>query len=151
VPAKRIGSRSSSQSGALDHALLGNRLPSQECRPTGTAVVLFFRTTRQSDGKRVENKIYRLGPTQAVNRPRSNDSIRDGIEPPTPAFSVSASKHHFNTAQQIGARIGGNPIDAATQPPTGTREPVLNLSDSRTDHRNPDFEDSSELDWRRRP
>ena len=33
-----------------------------------------------------------------------------------------------STAQQIGARIGWNPIDAATQPPTGTRERVLNLS-----------------------
>jgi hypothetical protein len=40
-----------------------------------------------------------------------------------------------STAQQIGARIGWNPIDAATQPPTGTRERVLNLSDPRTDHR----------------
>jgi len=32
-----------------------------------------------------------------------------------------------STAQQIGARIGWNPIDAATQPPTGTRERVLNF------------------------
>jgi hypothetical protein len=47
-----------------------------------------------------------------------------------------------STAQQIGVRIGGNPIDAATQPPTGTRERVLNLSDPRTDHRNLGFEDS---------
>src|ERR1700736_1103920 len=47
-----------------------------------------------------------------------------------------------STAQQIGARIGWNPIDAATQPPTGTRERVLNLSDPRTDHRNLGFEDS---------
>jgi hypothetical protein len=31
-----------------------------------------------------------------------------------------------STAQQIGARIEWNPIDAATQPPTGTRERVLN-------------------------
>ena len=31
-------------------------------------------------------------------------------------------------AQLIGARIGWNPIDAAAQPPTGTRERVLNLS-----------------------
>jgi hypothetical protein len=45
-------------------------------------------------------------------------------------------------AQQIGARIGWNPIDAATQPPTGTRERVLNLSAPRTDHRNLGFEDS---------
>ncbi|MGA8617471.1 MAG: MFS transporter [Candidatus Sulfotelmatobacter sp.] len=30
-----------------------------------------------------------------------------------------------STAQQIGARIGWNPIDAATQPPTGTRERVF--------------------------
>src|SRR6202795_2129316 len=44
-----------------------------------------------------------------------------------------------STAQQIGARIGWNPIDAATQPPTGTRERVLNLSDPRTDHRNLGF------------
>src|SRR5437879_13353307 len=34
-----------------------------------------------------------------------------------------------STAPQIGARIGWNPIDAATQPPTVTRERVLNLSD----------------------
>src|ERR1700688_2177086 len=47
-----------------------------------------------------------------------------------------------STAQQIGARIGWNPIDAATQPPTGTRERVLNLSDPRTNHRNLGFEDS---------
>jgi hypothetical protein len=47
-----------------------------------------------------------------------------------------------STAQQIGARSGWNPTDAATQPPTGTREPVLNLSDSQTDHRNLGFEDS---------
>src|SRR3984893_1356662 len=47
-----------------------------------------------------------------------------------------------STAQQIDARIGWNPIDAATQPPTGTRERVLNLSDPRTDHRNLGFEDS---------
>jgi hypothetical protein len=39
-------------------------------------------------------------------------------------------------AQQIVARIGWNPIDAATQPPTRTRERVLNLSDPWTDHRN---------------
>jgi hypothetical protein len=30
-----------------------------------------------------------------------------------------------STAQQIGARIGWNPIDAATDPPTGTRERAL--------------------------
>src|ERR1700691_3373683 len=48
-----------------------------------------------------------------------------------------------STAQQIGGRIGWNPTDAATQPPTGTREHVLNLSDPRTDHRNLGFEDSS--------
>ena len=47
-----------------------------------------------------------------------------------------------STAQQIGARIGWNLIDAATQPPTGTRKRVLNLSDPRTDHRNLGFEDS---------
>ena len=47
-----------------------------------------------------------------------------------------------STARQIGARIGWNPINAATQPPTGTRERVLNLSDPRTDHRNLGFEDS---------
>src|SRR5437660_6837259 len=47
-----------------------------------------------------------------------------------------------STAQQIGARIGWNPIDAATQLPTGTRERVPNLSDPRTDHRNLGFEDS---------
>jgi hypothetical protein len=47
-----------------------------------------------------------------------------------------------STAQQIGARIGWNPTDAATQPPT-TRERVLNVSDPRTDHRNLGFEDSS--------
>jgi len=41
-----------------------------------------------------------------------------------------------STAQQLGARIGWNPIDVATQPPTGTRERGLNLSDPRTDHRN---------------
>ena len=46
------------------------------------------------------------------------------------------------TDQQIGARIGWNLIDAATQPPTGTRERLLNLSDPRTDHRNLGFEDS---------
>ncbi len=46
------------------------------------------------------------------------------------------------TGIQIGARIGWNPIDAATQPPTGTRERVRNLFDSRTDHRNLGFEDS---------
>ena len=46
------------------------------------------------------------------------------------------------TAQQIGPRIGWNPIDAATQPPTGTRERILNLSHPRTDHRNLGFEDS---------
>src|SRR5277367_6038827 len=34
------------------------------------------------------------------------------------------------------ARIAPNPIDAATEPATGTRERVLNLSDPRTDHRN---------------
>ena len=42
-------------------------------------------------------------------------------------------------AQQIGARIGWNPINAATHA-TGTRERVLNLSDPRTDHRNLGFE-----------
>src|SRR6266478_4693400 len=47
-----------------------------------------------------------------------------------------------STAQQICARIGWNPIDAATQPPTGTRERVLNLSDPRTDHCNLGFENS---------
>jgi len=47
-----------------------------------------------------------------------------------------------STAQQIGARIGWNPIDAAMQSPTGTRERVLNLSDPRTDHRNLGFEDT---------
>jgi hypothetical protein len=47
-----------------------------------------------------------------------------------------------STAQQIGVRIGWNPTDAATQPPTGTRERVLNLSDPRTDHRNLGFADS---------
>src|SRR6202047_1226315 len=47
-----------------------------------------------------------------------------------------------STAQQIGARIEGNPIDAATQPPTGTRERVVNLSDPRTDHRNRGLENS---------
>jgi hypothetical protein len=29
-----------------------------------------------------------------------------------------------STAQQLGARIGANPIDATRQPPTGTRERV---------------------------
>src|SRR5260370_40381307 len=48
-----------------------------------------------------------------------------------------------STAQQICARIVWNPIDAATQPPTGTRERVLNLSDPRTDHRNLGFESHS--------
>ena len=33
-----------------------------------------------------------------------------------------------STAQQIGARIGWNPIDAATQPPTGTRDEVDGIS-----------------------
>src|SRR3979490_912600 len=47
-----------------------------------------------------------------------------------------------SAAQPIGGRIGWNPVDAATQPPTGTRERVLNLSDPRTDHRNLGFEDS---------
>jgi hypothetical protein len=40
-----------------------------------------------------------------------------------------------STTQQIGARIGWNPIDAETQPPTSTRERVLNLFDPRTDLR----------------
>src|ERR1700687_2765095 len=47
-----------------------------------------------------------------------------------------------STAQQIGARIGWNSIDAATLPPTGTLERVLNLSNPRTDHRTLGFEDS---------
>src|ERR1700674_2704978 len=55
--------------------------------------------------------------------------------------SIPANQVH-STAQQVGARIGWNPIDAATQPPTGTRERVLNLSDPRTDHRNLGFDDS---------
>jgi hypothetical protein len=41
-----------------------------------------------------------------------------------------------STAQQVTARGGRNPIDAATQRSTGTRERVVNLSDPRTDHRN---------------
>jgi MFS family permease len=54
---------------------------------------------------------------------------------------MAADQVH-STAQQIGDRIGWNPIDAATQPPAGTRERVLNLSDPRTDYRNLGFEDS---------
>src|ERR1700686_5297721 len=54
-----------------------------------------------------------------------------------------------STAQQIGARIGWNPIDAAVQPPTGTRERVLNLPDPlpdpRTDHRNLGFEEVGQI------
>ena len=46
------------------------------------------------------------------------------------------------TAQQNGARIGWNVIDAATQPSPGTHKRVLNLSDARADHRNLGFEDS---------
>jgi hypothetical protein len=56
-------------------------------------------------------------------------------------MAVVANQIH-NAAQQIGARIGRNPIDAATQPPTSTRERVLDLSDPRTDHRNLGIEDS---------
>src|ERR1700691_3003865 len=55
-------------------------------------------------------------------------------------FAVAYQLH--SPAQPIGARIGWNPTDAATQPPTGTRERVLNLSDPRTDHLNLGFEDS---------
>src|SRR5277367_4355514 len=50
----------------------------------------------------------------------------------------SASSNAFRES----ARIARNPIDAATQPATGTRERVLNLSDQRSDHRNLGFEDS---------
>ena len=50
-----------------------------------------------------------------------------------------------STAQQIGARIGWNPTDAATQPPTGTRERVLHLSDPRIDHRNLGFEEVGQI------
>ena len=41
-----------------------------------------------------------------------------------------------STAQQIGVRIGWNPIDAATQPPTGTRErdPAANYCESMHEH-----------------
>src|SRR5271168_291941 len=45
-------------------------------------------------------------------------------------------------AYRKSARIARNPIDAATQPATGTRERVPNLSDPRTDHRYLGFEDS---------
>jgi hypothetical protein len=47
-----------------------------------------------------------------------------------------------STAQQMGTRIAWNPMDAATQPPTGARERVLNLPDPWTNHRNLGFEDS---------
>src|SRR5882724_5925385 len=47
-----------------------------------------------------------------------------------------------STAQQNGARIGWNVIDAATQPPPDTHKRVLNLSDPWSDHRNLGFEDS---------
>jgi hypothetical protein len=40
------------------------------------------------------------------------------------------------------ARLARNSIDAATQPPTGTRERILNLCHPRTDHRYLGFEDS---------
>ena len=50
-------------------------------------------------------------------------------------MAAVADQDH-GTAQQIDARIGWNPIDAAKQPSTGARERVLNLSDPRTDHRN---------------
>ena len=46
-----------------------------------------------------------------------------------------------STAQQIGARIGWNPIDAATQPPQ-VRVSVSLSFDPRTDHRDLGFEDS---------
>src|SRR6202051_3354480 len=49
------------------------------------------------------------------------------------------------TAQQIGARIGWDPIDPAPQAPTGMRERVLNLSDPRTDHRNLGFEEVGQI------
>ena len=51
----------------------------KEKRAQGETWVLFFRTSRPSDGKRVENKIpiglVRHFPTQAVHGPRSNDSM----------------------------------------------------------------------------
>ncbi len=51
----------------------------KEKRAQGETWVLFFRTTRQSDSKRVENKVpiglVRHLPRQAVHGPRSNDSI----------------------------------------------------------------------------
>ncbi len=50
-----------------------------EKRAQGETWVLFFRTTRKSDGKRVENKIpvawSDTFPTQAVHGPRLNDSM----------------------------------------------------------------------------
>jgi hypothetical protein len=48
-------------------------------------------------------------------------------------------KEKFCEETPSEARIEWNPIDAATQPPTGTRERVLNLSDPRTDHRHLGF------------
>src|SRR5277367_2618352 len=45
-------------------------------------------------------------------------------------------------AYRESARIARNPIDAATQPATGTRERLLSLPDPRTDHRYLGFEDS---------
>ena len=50
-------------------------------------------------------------------------------------MAAVANQAH-STAQKIGARIVWNPSDAATQPPRGTRERVLNFSDPWTDHRN---------------
>ena len=51
----------------------------KEKRTRGETWVLFFRTTRKSDGKRVENKIpvglLRDLPDEAVQGPRSNDSM----------------------------------------------------------------------------
>ena len=51
-------------------------------------------------------------------------------------------KEKFYEETLSETRIEWNPIDAATQPSTGTRERVLNLSDPRTDYRHLGFEDS---------
>ena len=67
--------------------------------------------------------------------------VESRFDIPVPSYG-RCRQSSSQPAQQIGARIGWNPIDAATQPPTGTRERVLNLSDPRTDHRNLGFEDS---------
>ena len=71
--------------------------------------------------------------------------VESRFDIPVPSYGrCGQSSSQYSSTNRRADRMR-NPIDAAKQPPTGTRERVLSLSDPRTDHRNLGLEEVGQI------